>query len=176
MIILATYLALGIAISFVAGREPGTPPEDALRELAPSVLVIAAFLTHYQLVDVMGVGTAKRSFENDTARLHHGDYAARSLHCSVYLAQRAQTNQVEQLPVFVLGTLGCAWFVDGRVAALLAAAWVGIRIRYAAAYRDSAGLTHGETMARIARYTVPAYFISTSMVTATGVHALRCLL
>merc|ERR1719330_1581638 len=62
--IVGTYAVLGAAISFGLGRKPGTLPDNILRELAPSVVVVTSFLVYYGVGDVMGVGIAKRQSQN----------------------------------------------------------------------------------------------------------------
>lgn len=172
--ILVVYIVLGVAISFFFGREPGTLPEDLVRELAPSVIVVCFFLTYYELCDVIGVGKAKGRFQKQAEC--YKEYSGLPIPEQVYLAQRAQTNQVEQMPVFLVGTFACAVLVSGAVAGVLALAWSLVRMGYATAYRNSVGKKHEEVMKRIAQYTIPAYFLSHSMLMAAGVHSVRCLL
>jgi len=57
--LVATFTVLGSSLSFLFGREPGTLPDDIITELAPSIIVVCAFLISYELVDVMRVGMAK---------------------------------------------------------------------------------------------------------------------
>jgi hypothetical protein len=81
----------------------------------------------------------------------------------VYLAQRVQTNQVEQIPVFLCGIILCALFVNGTVAAILGLLWSILRIGYGYVYRDSVGMKHEHTMKRIGQCTIPAYFLAISI-------------
>merc|ERR1712176_34993 len=172
-----TYLGAGTILSVFFGRAPGTLPENLLHELAPSVLVIVAFLVYYELIDVMDVGMAKADCQElGRKELTFREYSKLVDPEPVYLAQRVLTNQVEQMPVFVFGTIACALFVNGKVAAVLAALWTILRIRYAALYKGSVGRPYQETMEAIARYTIPAYMAVMSMVMATGVQAVRMLL
>ena len=174
--ILGTYAVLGGAISFGLGRTPGTLPDDILRELAPAVLVIAFFL-YYSIGDVMGVGISKRKSCNpNMPGMTYKEYGAITVPEQVYFAQRVQSNQVEQMPVFIVGTLGCAVYVNGSVAGIMGLLWCLIRIQYAITYRGSVGLKYEQAMKGITKFTIPAYFLSNSMVMATGIHALRCLL
>lgn len=164
------YIFLGSAISFLAGRVPGTLPDNIHRELAPALLVVCGFLVSYSLWDVMGVGTAKARY-----KLVEKSYKdlPNQLPEEVYLAQRVQTNQVEQLPVFLVGSLSCALFVNGTVAGLLSLMWAILRRCYASAYRGAVGVPLQDI--GLAKYTVPAYFISNSLLVASAVHALRAL-
>ena len=177
--IAGTYGILGAAISFF-GREPGTLPENVLVELAPSIVVIMFFLMYYEIGDVMGVGIAKRhgaaASTTSKANLIYDEYSNEIVPEVVYLAQRVQTNQVEQMPVFIVGTLGCALYVNGTVAAVLGLLWVLVRIQYAMVYRGAVGLKYKHAMKVIIKYTIPAYFLANGMVMATLIHALRCLL
>jgi len=177
--IFGTYGMLGAAISFLLGREPGTMPENILVELAPSIAVIMFFLMYYEIGDVMAVGFAKRqtagTFSDYKANATYDKYSVEPLPELVYLAQRVQTNQVEQMPVLIVGTLGCALYVNGTVAAILSLLWSLVRIQYAITYRGAAGLEYRHTMKAIVKYTIPAYFLANAMVMATLIHALRCL-
>ena len=92
----------------------------------------------------------------------------------VYLAQRVQTNQVEQMPVFIVGSLGCALFVNGSVAGVMLLIWVILRRCYASVYRKAVGVPADDI--GLAKFTIPAYFMSNGMVAATAVHAIRSLL
>ena len=168
--ILAVYIFLGGILSFATGREPGAVlPGDLLRELLPLVIVICTFLLSYSLWDVMTVGVVKQQSKFLECR-----YNDLQITEQVYLAQRVQTNQLEQLPLFLIGSIGCGILVNGRVAAILALLWTILRRMYASTYRAGVGKTM-EEMA-LARFTLPAYFISNSMLTATMIHAFRSLL
>jgi MAPEG family len=174
MAIVAMYVILGTIISYFFGREPsGQLPPNVLQELAPSMIVLCLFLTYYECGDCLGVGIAK-------GKTWHGmvykDYAGKVVPEPVYLAQRALTNQGEQLPVLLVGTMACAIYVNGIVAAILSGIWCLLRIRYAMVYRASVGLTLDQVMSRIGTYTVPAYFFANTLVWAAAIHAIRCLL
>mmetsp|Transcript_49709 Transcript_49709/g.73913 ORF Transcript_49709/g.73913 Transcript_49709/m.73913 type:complete len:195 (-) Transcript_49709:654-1238(-) len=171
--IFITYIVLGSLISFGTGREPGTLPakDEILREMAPALIVVCGFLASYEVWDVMGVGMAwhktkliSKSYKDLPTRLPE----------ELYLAQRVQTNQVEQIPIFLIGTLSCALFVNGRVAGVLGLIWAILRRCYASTYRGSVGAASLQDIG-LAKFTVPAYFAVNSMLMATAVHAVRCL-
>ena len=169
-VILLTYVVLGAIISFSFGRTPGSLPENIPHELAPSLIVICAFLTTYSTYDVMGVGIAKAKYKfgeksyNDLTNI---------LPEEVYLAQRVQTNQVEQMTVFIVGSLTCAIFVNGVVSGVMSLVWVILRRGYASTYRSAAGIPVSNI--GLTKYTIPAYFMANGMVMATAVHAIRSL-
>lgn len=167
--ILFTYIVLGGGLSFLVGREPGTLPDNLAVELAPATLVVCIFLTYYDLWDCMAAGQAKQK---------HGLKQKEDsiIPEPVYLAQRVQTNQVEQMPVFIVGMMACAIFVNGWTAAILGLLWTLLRIRYAFVYRGCVGLPYDQTMKRIGSYTIPAYFLCNAMLVAAGIHSLRALL
>jgi uncharacterized MAPEG superfamily protein len=169
------YLVLGSAISFLTGREPGTLPDNILKELAPPVIVVCIFLVHYELFDCMGVGLAKLKFQSFTG-MSYNEYSKIQIPEDVYLAQRVQTNQVEQMPVFLSGIISCALFVNGTVAAILGLLWSILRMRYGYVYRDSVGMKHEHAMKRIGQCTTPAYFLAVSMMMSAAIHALRSLM
>ena len=124
----------------------------------------------------MGVGIARRTTTIAAWQgLKYSDYGSKLLPEAVYLAQRVQTNQVEQLPVLLVGTISCALYVNGNVAAVIATIWCLLRIRYGYVYRASVGLTQGEAFPRIGTYTVPAYFCACALVMAPAITALRSL-
>ena len=153
------------------GREPGTLPKNVLRELAPSLIVVCGFLVSYSLWDVMAVGMAKaqRGF------LHMScNEIPSQLPEEVYLAQRVQTNQIEQLPVFLVGIFGCALLVNGKVAGILGLIWCILRRLYASAYRKAVGVPLESV--GLSQYTVPCYFLSNGMLMATAVQSLRVML
>lgn len=168
--ILAMYTMLGCLISFFAGREPGTLPENIVRELAPALTVISGFLVSYSCWDVLAVGLAK---ERCNAGKSYNDMPTQ-LPEEVYLAQRVQTNQVEQMPVFLVGTIGCSLLVNGTVAAILALLWCILRRMYAYTYRNAVGIPFKGM--GLSAFTLPCYFLSNSMVMSVAVHSLRAML
>ena len=170
--ILVFYIVFGSLLSFVAGREPGTLPDNIHRELAPVLIVVCVFLVSYSLFDVMAVGVAKQ-------KTKYSEYLYKDLPKQipeeVHLAWRVQMNQVEQMPVFLVGSLGCALFVNGTVAGVMSGVWVVLRRRYASLYRSANGIPVADI--GLSKFTVPAYILSnSSMVMATAIHAVRCLL
>ena len=170
-VILLTYVVLGCVISFSCGRAPGKLPKNITNELAPSLIAICIFLSTYSTYDVMGVGIAK--IKHKYGKKSYKDMPSKMPE-EAYLAQRVQTNQVEQMPVFIVGSLSCALFVNGLVAGVMSFVWVILRRSYATAYRNSVGVPVSEI--GLARYTIPAYFMANGMVMATAVHLIRSLL
>jgi hypothetical protein len=170
-VILITYIALGSLISFLAGREPGTLPENICRELAPALIVVCGFLTSYSLWDVMPVGAAKAKAKYLEKRYTDLPVVMPE---EVYLALRVQSNQVEQMPLFIVGSLSCSLLVNGVVAGVMALIWAILRRCYASAYRGGVGVPLADV--GLSRFTIPAYFVSHAMLMAAAVHAVRCLL
>ena len=175
-VILAMYIGLGAAISFLTGREPGTLPDNLLHELAPSVVVLTIFLTYYELADCLGTGICKGEHLKARANMLYKQYAALPEPEACFLAQRAQTNQVEQMNVMIVGTVACAIYVNGYTAAVLAGLWSLLRMQYSQTYRKSLGLEYGRVMKGISAYTIPCYFLANAMLVSAGIHAVRCLL
>jgi hypothetical protein len=173
--ILIAYTILGSGISFLAGRQPGTLPSNIVQEVAPSVIVICMFLVYYELWDCMAVGSAKHKFQSFSG-MSYNEYCKIPSSEEVYLAQRVQTNQIEQMPVFLFGIFSCAILVNGSVAAVMGFFWCVLRIRYAYVYRNSVGMKYEQTMKGIGQYTIPAYFFSNSMCMASAIHSLRSLM
>lgn len=168
MAILVMYIMFGSAISFLAGREPVSLPDDLLQELGPALIAVCAFLLSYSSIDVLYVGHAKAQCGFvDTSY----NELPKQLPEPVYLAMRTQTNQLEQMPVFVVGTIGCALFVNGIVAGIMGSLWVLLRWLYASAYRNAVGITLKK--AGLFKFTVPCYFLVNPMVAATMVHFIR---
>lgn len=87
------------------------------------------------------------------------------------LALRAQANQVEQMTNFTTSALAFSIFVNGKVGAAIAGAWVILRALYAHSYRSSVGKSW-EAKA-LGRFTIPCYFMLNAMAAATVVHVLR---
>jgi uncharacterized MAPEG superfamily protein len=169
-VIVVSYIALGSLVSFMAGRTPGTLPENIHRELAPALIVVCGFLTSYSVWDVMAVGIAKQKFKYGEKSYKD---TSQQLPEEVHLAMRVQANQVEQMPVFIVGSLSCAIFVNGAVAGAMALIWVILRRSYASAYRGAVGVPIADI--GLGKFTIPAYFLSNTMVMAALVHAVRCL-
>ncbi|KAL7510150.1 hypothetical protein ACHAXN_007234 [Cyclotella atomus] len=167
-VILVIYVVLGCIISFSCGRTPGTLPTNIAKELAPSLIAICIFLSTYSTYDVMGVGIAKGKYKYGEKKYED---LLTQMPEEVYLAQRAQTNQVEQMTAFVFGSLSCAFFVNGIVAGAMSLIWVVLRRGYASAYRKAVGVPVSQI--GLAKYTIAAYFMSNGMVMATAVHAVR---
>mmetsp|Transcript_24699 Transcript_24699/g.53290 ORF Transcript_24699/g.53290 Transcript_24699/m.53290 type:complete len:199 (+) Transcript_24699:71-667(+) len=171
IVILISYIVLGSLISFGAGRTPdGTLPRNIHRELAPTLIVVCGFLTSYSVWDVLAVGIAKQKHKYGEKR--YTDH--QQMPEEVYLAVRVQTNQVEQMPVFLVGSLSCALFVNGTVAGVMSLIWVLLRRGYASAYRGAVGVPVSDI--GLGKFTIPAYFMSNGMLMAAAVHAVRCLI
>lgn len=145
--------------------------------MAPTVAVAAGFLVTCGVCNAMAVGTAKLRTNYHVAGTY-GDLAKREPSGNppeeAYLVLRAQTNQLEQMPAFLVGGLSCAAFVDGAAAAALSLAWAILRRRYAAVYRRSVGVPFDKM--GLEKYTVPAYFVSNTMLVSAVVQAARFIL
>ena len=169
-VLLIIYLFLGFLISYFFGREPGTLPKNIPREIAPAVIVVCAFLLSYNLWDCMAVGITKgesgvwKSYKDIPSKLPE----------AAFLAQRVQTNQVEQMNLFIIGTIGCAILVNGTVAAILSFIWFVIRRQYASVYRNAIGVPFRDI--NLGKYTIPAYFVSGMLVSSVAVHSLRAMM
>lgn len=140
-------------------------------EVAPAVFVICCFITYYGIWDVMAAGLSKKKY--GLTLISYDEQPVRMPE-EVFLAERAQMNQVEQMPVFLIGTLGCAFMVNGKVAAVMSFFWSILRLRYVAVYRQSVGLRWNAK--GLGTYTVPCYFLSNGMVMATAIQCLRIIL
>lgn len=66
-------------------------------------------------------------------------------------AQRAQMNQVEQMPIFFVLMWTCAVLVNGHFAGAVGLVWVFIRIGYSSVYRST------KERSTILSFTLPAY-------------------
>ena len=168
------YLFLGTVLSFCFGRDPGTPlpPADELaRDISPTIAILCLFLVSYSLLDVMAVGAAKQKY--GFSKKKFGPWAHNPPE-EVYLALRAQTNQVEQLPGFLIGSIFFSILVNGAVGSVLSLVWVVLRRLYASRYRSAVGKTIQES--GIATCTIPAYFALNAMLMGTAVQCLRTVL
>ena len=164
--ILAAYAVLGAALSFGVGREPGTLPEDPFAELWLPVAALCLFIPLYSVYDVMGVGIVKGALLSKKPSEKGVDLPE-----AVLLAQRAQTNQVEQLPGFLIATFCFSFFVNGTVGGILALCWVILRVMYSHTYRASVGVPFEDK--GLVTYTIPCYFMLNSMSLAALIHMLR---
>eukprot|EP00978_Attheya_sp_CCMP212_P013444 scaffold33811_cov52-Attheya_sp.AAC.2 len=167
-VIFALYIALGTAVSFLAGGDPGTLPEDIVRALCPSIVVISIFLTSYSVFDVMAAGVAKA--DHGYMAKDYKDFPLQ-LPEQAFLAERAQSNQLEQIPLFIFATLSFSLLVNGWFGAILALAWTVLRRLYARAYRHSVGVPFNKK--GLGTYTIPCYFILNTMLMGSAIHALR---
>mmetsp|Transcript_30136 Transcript_30136/g.46199 ORF Transcript_30136/g.46199 Transcript_30136/m.46199 type:complete len:196 (+) Transcript_30136:45-632(+) len=168
------YALLGVILSFSFGRDPSGPhlpkSDDFVKEVAPTTIVICLFLVSYSLLDVMRVGIVKAGYG-----LSKKPYPSVTLNPphEVYIAQRVQTNQVEQLPGYLVGSIGFTVLVNAKVGALLALVWAILRRVYATTYRASVGMPIGDS--GITKYTIPAYFVLNSLLMGTVVQCTRIL-
>lgn len=172
-VILFIYVFLGAIASFFLGREPGSIPEGSefVAELCPSIIVMCIFLTSYSLFDVLGCGLAKA--KAGLPDLDYKDIPAR-LPEEVFLAERAQANQVEQMPCFFVGIICFSTLVNGKAGALLGLIWVIIRLVYADRYRKSVGKKFKDK--DLGPLTVPCYFILNTLLMGSAIHALRWMI
>lgn len=175
-IIFVTYSFLGALLSFGFGRDPSPetllPDADAIaEEVAPTIIIICLFLVSYSLLDVMHVGVVKA--EHGWGSKPYPSVAGGAPPEEVYLAQRVQTNQVEQLPGFLVGSTSFTLLVDGKVGAALSLTWAVLRRMYASRYRSSVGKTI--EMSGITTFTIPAYFALNAMLMGAAVQCTRIL-
>jgi uncharacterized MAPEG superfamily protein len=169
--LLAVYVILGSTFSFAFGRKPGILPDNVVAELCPSIVVICVFLTTYSIYDVMSCGIAKA--ELWTSDKTYKDFPAK-LSEKAFLAERAQMNQVEQLPSFLVATICFSVLVNGKVAGGLALVWAILRRLYAEKYRTSEGVPFRKK--GIGAYTIPCYFILNTMLMGSAIHAIRWII
>ena len=168
--ICCTYVVLGAIVSIYFGREPVTLPEDLIKELGPTLTVVIGFIISYNIWDVMAVGAAKGNARWGSIPYNE---LPNKLPEEAYLAQRVQTNQVEQFPGYIVGSLSCALVVNGKVAAILALMWAILRRVYATTYRNSVGVPVGKI--GLAKLTIPCYFLMNTLLMATAVHCVRAM-
>lgn len=169
--ILLVYTGLGFLIAFLFGKDDPSN-QDFVQELAPVIIVSCGFLVSYELLDVMAVGAAKLKSKCHDKRSSK-DEINQVQDEEVYLAQRVQTNQVEQMTPFLIGSYSCALLVDGKVAGVLAMCWAILRRAYATQYRASVGIPVSK--AGLAKYTVPCYFIVNVMLMASVIQSARVI-
>lgn len=168
------YLLLGTVLSLCFRRDPGTPlppAHELARNVSPSMATICFFLVSCSLLDVMAVGAAKQKY--DFSKKKFGPWVHNPPE-EVYLALRAQTNQVEQLPGFLIGSTFFSILVNGNVGAVLSLAWVVLRRLHASGCRSAVGKTIQES--GIATCTIPAYFALNAMLMGTAVQCVRIFL
>mmetsp|Transcript_23500 Transcript_23500/g.44289 ORF Transcript_23500/g.44289 Transcript_23500/m.44289 type:complete len:181 (+) Transcript_23500:54-596(+) len=169
--VLGMYTAMGSALSFFVGRQPGTLPKDIVAEMWPTFVVLGLWSVTYSLFDVMAVGGAKHRHDLATKPLK--DHPATEPE-DVQLAQRAQTNQVEQMTPFMAGSLMFSFLVDGKVGGALSLVYLILRRLYTQTYRAAVG--QSLMGAGVTKYTIPCYFISCGMNVAVVVHMARYVL
>ncbi|CAK9068803.1 unnamed protein product [Durusdinium trenchii] len=162
------YFVVGSALSFLVGRRPGTLPEDLVGELAMPCVVLAFWVITYSLLDVMAVGQAKHKHNMVTKT--YKDLPGTEPE-EVYLAQRAQTNQVEQMASFFVSTLMFSVLVNGRIGGLLSLIYLVLRQFYAMTYRAAVGISIEDS--GLTKYTIPCYFLLNGMAAAVVVHMTR---
>merc|ERR1740121_246972 len=174
-----TYCILGAALSYTFGRDPasGEPlipnnSDDLVLEIAPTAIVICLFLVSYSLIDVLNVGIVKIKL-GLADKPYHPDSSSNNPPEELYLAIRAQMNQVEQLPGFLIASICFTILVNGKVGAVLSLIWAILRRLYASTYCGA--LVKPITKAGITKYTIPAYFIVNSMLLGVVVQCGRIL-
>ena len=168
MKLVTIFTFIGSSFAFIFGREPGSLPEDIVKELAPSIIVVCGFLISYELFDVMGVGLAKG--RHGILELSYKDLPVKDAE-EIFIRQRVLTNQLEQMPLFITGTFLFSLLVNGQIGGILSLAWVVLRRKYAVAYKNGEGKKMKQI--GIANFTIPCYFIVNTMVVSSGIQALR---
>ena len=146
------YGALGWVVLHFFGRAFGGV-EDVVREFALPLLAAAVFVLSYEVVDTIGVARAALgNVENfkDGSLKQRFHTAAPDLPRDYVRAVRAQANQVEQVPFFIVVLFGAVLFADGFAIGSLGALYVAARVLYGCAYRAGRN---------IGLYTIPCYFI-----------------
>lgn len=124
----AVFAVAGTALAAVAGGGQKGPAIASAEEMVPTACVSCLFLLSYSVLDVIAVGDAKSKYGDggDGGRVPE----------EVRVAQRAQANQVEQLPGFLVGSFAFSYLVNPRVGAALSLVWAVLRRLYAKAYRN----------------------------------------
>jgi len=170
--LLVFYTVIGALLSFGFGKEIRTLAATTitLEEIIPTILVISLFLMSYSMLDVIAVANA-RANHGHGSQSKTFDPMVKNPPEDVHLALRAQANQVEQLPIYLVAALSFSLLVNGTVGAILSAIWAILRRFYAKAYRSSVGKTWEES--GVSNYTVPAYIVVNSMLMGTVVHCVR---
>ena len=97
MKLVTVFTLQGAALAYLFGREPGTLPDDIVKELAPSIVVVCGFLISYEFCDVMSVGMAKG--RSGILEQTYRDLPVKEDE-EVYFRQRVLTNQLEQMPLY----------------------------------------------------------------------------
>eukprot|EP00048_Salpingoeca_helianthica_P015543 m.227317 g.227317 ORF g.227317 m.227317 type:complete len:188 (+) comp17186_c0_seq1:13-576(+) len=103
---------------------------DFPADLALPALATAVFSAYYILFDVFSAGLARQRYKVPFPRM---DGPA-----PFHRAQRAQANQVEQMPIFLSLMWASAVCVNGPLAGVVGLVWVALRISYAHTYRKTA--------------------------------------
>lgn len=176
-VIFIVYSFLGLALSYAFGSDPSSASggtrnvDDVAKELAPTVAILCLFLVSYSLFDVMSVGLIKQKY--GIGSKPYTSSMVSNIPEEVYLAQRVQTNQVEQLPSFIVASLSFSFLVNGNVGAILSAVWVVLRRLYARTYRASVGKSAKQS--GIVFYTIPAYFVLNALLMGSVVQCIRSL-
>lgn len=143
-VLFLVYTGLAFLIVFLFGKKDPSN-QDFVQELAPVVVVTCGFLVSYELLDVMAVGAAKLK-----TKCYDPPRSSDEINQEeVYLAQRVQTNQVEQISPFLIGS-------------------------YAVTYRASIGIPVSK--AGLAKFTVPCYFILNAMLMSSVIQSARMMI
>ena len=125
------------------------------KSFALPALVTALAALHYEFVDVKRAGFSKMEIEDKKAR--NQLYPSDNIPEECLLAQRAQINQSEQLPVFLASMWTFSFFVSPLVGGVLGLSWVGLRSLYTRTYRNSKGVPIEKK--GLFKYTLPCYII-----------------
>jgi len=170
----AVFVVVGGLLSYF-GREPGTLPHNVVSEIWLTVLAISGFIFCYVVLDTIGSGRSKYTPDGKSVgpppnELTYDEQPLRQPE-AVYLAGRAQANQVEQMPGFITVAFMFSILVSGEVGGIFSLLWVILRQIYSHKMRASVGIPMSAK--GVQPFTGPCYMIVGSMATATFIHMAR---
>jgi hypothetical protein len=158
---------VGAIASFFLAKPLESPFVFDTRDLAWPLVAFTLAASMYAY-DLMQVGGSRQKFKLWDTYLKAD---AAKLPIEYVAACRAQTNQTEQLVVFVpalfLGTL----FFNARVSGALGIVWVLVRTAYAEHFRSSTALAFKDK--GLGKFTIPCYMIISTLHIAAVFNVLR---
>ena len=171
---IAQFIIPGAAYSFLFGRVPGTLPDNIVGEIWLTILAVSCFVMCYILFDVIGSGKSKYVKGGPSCKggneVSYEEQPAKPPE-AVYLASRAQANQVEQMPGFICMAFVFSIVVNGKVGGVLSLIWCVLRQCYSHTMRGSVGVPMSHK--GVQKFTGPCYMIVGSMAAGTSIHMAR---
>jgi hypothetical protein len=160
-----SQVVVAVIAAIVFGKDLSEP--TPIKDLGFSLLASSFFLMIYT-VDLMSIGHLRTKFKlwDSYVQLDRSKTPE-----ALLLAERAATNQSEQLGTFFVALWLGTFLLNARFSGICGLLWVALRALYVQTLRTSDGQKWAEK--NVGKFTIPCYFLISTMLMGSTVNVLR---